>query len=291
MHHAVFLFCDGIRFKAGQKKESRELTADWIVIQPFRTILLSKTTKDVKDMLTKEQSQILKKELLRLQDELTTTEERTATDTPPQDEIGELSTYDNHPADMGTELYDRERDRALNEHASEELENVQVALQRMEEGSYGVCEVCGKVIPFERLEAIPYTRVCVEDAVKDVPDDRPVEDSLLKMANPDTFADRRSGIYEDPIDSFEDIAKSGTSETPSDFTGDHADYESLYDTSVSDESTEDIDVIAASDIDGEPAGFVRGDTTAAYEEELDDEGMESELGNIPYHRKDSYIDK
>lgn len=242
-------------------------------------------------MLTKEQTMTLKKELLRLQDDLTVTEERTTTDTAPQDEIGELSTYDNHPADMGTELYDREKDRALNEHASEEMEKVQTALKRMEEGTYGVCEECGKDIPFERLEAIPYTTVCVEDAVQEVPDDRPVENDLLKMAKPNTFADRREGIYEDPIDSFEAIAKSGTSESPSDFTGDHDNYEDLYDTNVEDESTEDIDVIAASDIDGEPAGYVRSDTTAEYEENLDDENLESELGDIPYRKRDSYVDK
>lgn len=242
-------------------------------------------------MLTKEQSAILKKDLLRLQDELTATESRTSMEESPQEEIGELSAYDNHPGDMGTELYDREKDRALNEHASEELEKVQKALLNMQEGSYGVCEVCGKKIPFERLEAIPYTTFCVEDAVQDVPNDRPVEDDLLKMANPNTFAERREGAYSDPIDSFEEIAKSGTSETPSDFVGDHADYDSLYDTAVEDESTEDIDVIATSDIDGEPSGIVRGDTTIEYEEELDETGLESELGDIPYHRKDSYTDK
>ncbi|MCM3757701.1 TraR/DksA C4-type zinc finger protein [Sporosarcina aquimarina] len=240
-------------------------------------------------MLTKEQTTTLKKELLRLQDELTMTEERTDVEESPQEAIGELSTYDNHPADLGTELYDREKDRALSVHATEELEKVQQALERMKEGSYGVCEKCGKEIPYERLEAVPYTTFCVDDAVQEVPEDRPVEDDLLKMANPNTFSDLHDGAYRDPIDSFEEIAKSGTSETPSDFVGDHDDYETLYDTSIEDEGTEDIDVIATSNLEGEPSGVIRGDTTLAYEEELDEEGLESELGDIPYHRKDSYI--
>lgn len=241
-------------------------------------------------MLTKEQTTTLKKELLRLQDQLTITEERTDVEESPKEEIGELSTYDNHPADMGTELYDREKDRALNVHASEELDKVQHALENLKDGSYGVCEKCGKEIPYERLEAVPYTTFCVDDAVQEVPEDRPVEDDLLKMANPNTFADRDEGAYKDPIDSFEEIAKSGTSETPSDFTGDHDDYESLYDTAIEDGSTEDIDVIATSNLEGEPSGIIRGNTTLAYEEELDEEGLESELGDIPYHSKDSYID-
>ncbi|WP_432352551.1 TraR/DksA C4-type zinc finger protein [Sporosarcina sp. A2] len=242
-------------------------------------------------MLSKEQLATLKKELIRLQNDLTVTESRTAVEESALDEVGELSSYDNHPADMGTELYDREKDRALHVHASDELEKVQQALENMKDGSYGVCEECGKEIPFERLEAVPYTTFCVDDAVQDIPEDRPVEDELLKMANTDTFAERRKGVYSDPIDSFEEIAKSGTSETPSDFSGDHADYDSLYDTSVNDESTEDIDVIATSNLEGEPSGIVRGDTTIAYEEELDEIGLESELGDIPYHKKDSYTDK
>ena len=242
-------------------------------------------------MLTKEQTLTLKKQLLHLQDELSTTENRTTVEESASDEIGELSAYDNHPADMGTELYDRQKDEALHQHATDSLEKVKEALGNMNDGSYGVCEVCEKDIPFERLEAVPYTTYCVEHAVQNIPEDRPVEDDLLKMANPNTFADRRDGAYEDPIDSFEEIAKSGTSETPSDFVGDHDSYDSLYDTSVEDESTEDIDLIAASEIDGTPAGIVHGDTTEVYEEELDEEGLESELGDIPYRRRDSYTDK
>ena len=46
-----------------------------------------------------------------------------------------LSAYDNHPADMGTELYEREKDFALEEHADSELNKVNAALQAMEEGT------------------------------------------------------------------------------------------------------------------------------------------------------------
>ena len=53
--------------------------------------------------------------------------------------------YDNHPADMGTELFEREKDIALNVHAGSELDKVDNALQAMEDGSYGKCEVCQKI--------------------------------------------------------------------------------------------------------------------------------------------------
>ena len=76
--------------------------------------------------------------------------------------VGELSAYDNHPADMGTELYDSEKDFALEEHADSELNKVNEALQAMEEGTYGKCKVCGTEIPYERLEVVPSTQFCVK---------------------------------------------------------------------------------------------------------------------------------
>ena len=76
--------------------------------------------------------------------------------------MGELSSYDNHPADEGTELYEREKDIALNEHYELELGNIDQALTAMENGTYGKCEICGKEIPLERLEALPNTTYCKE---------------------------------------------------------------------------------------------------------------------------------
>src|SRR5690625_6037438 len=74
-----------------------------------------------------------------------------------KDTTGELSSYDNHPADMGTELFERGKDVALNEHAEKELEEINSALHAIDEGTYGICVECGADIPFERLEAVPTT--------------------------------------------------------------------------------------------------------------------------------------
>ena len=46
------------------------------------------------------------------------------------------------------------------------LRKVEHALERIEAGKYGNCEVCGKPIPVERLEVLPYATLCVEDAAK-----------------------------------------------------------------------------------------------------------------------------
>ena len=240
-------------------------------------------------MLTDNQKDMLKSELLNLRKQLTKTEKETDIKESSQDEVGELSMYDNHPADMGTELYEREKDLALNTHATGEIDKVEQALEAMQEGTYGQCEVCAKDIPFERLEALPYTTYCIEHATeRAIPEDRPVEDDILIMANPNSFADRRDGIQRDSEDSFQEIAKSGTSETPSDFTGDHDDYNTLYDDKILDGAAEKMEEFVSTDITGETRGFVRSETSDQYEEELDEEGIESPLGDIPYHEKDSY---
>lgn len=57
---------------------------------------------------------------------------------------GELSSYDNHPGDDATELYEREKDLALNKHLEKEYEEIVEALERIHEGTYGTCSVCGK---------------------------------------------------------------------------------------------------------------------------------------------------
>lgn len=95
--------------------------------------------------------------------------------------IGELSVYDNHPADTGTAEYERGKDIALFEHIHQEYEDVLAALDRMEKGIYGICEVSGKEIPFERLQALPTARTTIEfSQEKEIARERPVEEDVLK---------------------------------------------------------------------------------------------------------------
>ncbi|UOQ84255.1 TraR/DksA C4-type zinc finger protein [Gracilibacillus salinarum] len=81
-----------------------------------------------------------------------------------EEEVGELTTFDNHPGDMGTELYEREKDQALNEHQESELNEIAHALAKIEEGTYHLCEECGKEINEDRLLALPETRFCIDHA-------------------------------------------------------------------------------------------------------------------------------
>ena len=84
------------------------------------------------------------------------------------DELGEIGSggTDNHLGDMASEMYDRELDEGLEEGAQQTLDEVQAALLRIEDGSYGVCEICGEPIGAQRLSAIPWTRYCIDDQRK-----------------------------------------------------------------------------------------------------------------------------
>ena len=76
--------------------------------------------------------------------------------------ISELSSLDQHQADVGTETFEREKDLSILEQIDAELADVEHALKRLDDGTYGTCEFDGKPIPEERLEAQPAARFCVE---------------------------------------------------------------------------------------------------------------------------------
>jgi RNA polymerase-binding transcription factor DksA len=82
-----------------------------------------------------------------------------------EEEIGELvsSSADNHLADTATETYDRELDEGLGVDAERLLGEIDAALGRIADGSYGRCVVCGNPIDEERLEAMPHATLCIED--------------------------------------------------------------------------------------------------------------------------------
>jgi RNA polymerase-binding transcription factor DksA len=75
----------------------------------------------------------------------------------------ELSSYDQHPADQGTETFEQEKALSILEQHQAELKDVLRAFKRLEEGAYGSCEACGEPIADARLEARPAARYCVED--------------------------------------------------------------------------------------------------------------------------------
>jgi RNA polymerase-binding protein DksA len=106
-----------------------------------------------------------KDELLELRARLTAAAEYVE---HADDNAGELNSPsgDQHIADHATDMFDRELDETLEENAEHVLHEIDDALERIEAGTYGVCAACGKPIPEERLAAVPYATLCIEDKRK-----------------------------------------------------------------------------------------------------------------------------
>jgi len=83
------------------------------------------------------------------------------------DELGDIVTAgDGNLGDTATATYDRELDESLGEGAQQTLRDIDDALRKIDDGTYGACEACGKPIGEDRLAAIPWARLCIDDQRK-----------------------------------------------------------------------------------------------------------------------------
>jgi len=131
--------------------------------------------------------------------------------------VGELSGYDNHPADLGSEMFERSKDLALKDNTRIQLVKVNDALQEIEAGLYGICSECGSSIPPERLDALPSTTLCIQCKSKgELPDlsPRPIEEYVIAppFGKPgDDLEDqvKPGGIGFDGEDAWQDVARFG----------------------------------------------------------------------------------
>ncbi|MEH7416870.1 TraR/DksA C4-type zinc finger protein [Neobacillus drentensis] len=213
-------------------------------------------------------------------------------DTSMREGVDELSLYDNHPADLATELFDRERDLALEEHKNKEREKINIALEAIENGTYGKCQVCGDEIPIERLEVLPSTLHCVNHSPETSGGDyRPVEEEILEPSTVNSFKRKPKDGVVDTEDSFKEVARFGTSETPSDLVGDYTSYNDLYNRGKNEESyVEDYESYSATDITGQQKTILPSRKMEEYKDLLDRKGIESKIGDIPYKERDDYLD-
>ena len=105
----------------------------------------------------------IKKRLLaeqeRLELELHELVERTA-NSGEMERATEISSYDDHPADLASETFEREKDLALESNITDLLSKVNTALEKLEEGSYGFCDACGIEIDARRLDFFPSASLC-----------------------------------------------------------------------------------------------------------------------------------
>lgn len=104
-----------------------------------------------------------KERLLQLRDAMVDSMAGVAQDTlRARAEGSEASAFGMHQADAGSDAYDRDFALSLLSQEQDALYEIDQALKRIELGTYGICEMCGKPIPHARLEAIPFTRFTVD---------------------------------------------------------------------------------------------------------------------------------
>lgn len=112
--------------------------------------------KRAKELLVREQS-----ELTELYERIS---ESSGLDVSVEEATGELTGVDQHLGDHATEMFEREKDQSIGQGLTRKLEEIEAALGRIDRGEYGACQVCGREISDERLEAVPATRFCREHA-------------------------------------------------------------------------------------------------------------------------------
>jgi len=88
--------------------------------------------------------------------------EKDALNQSQRDAAGDLSGYAFHIADMATDNFDREFNLGLASNEQESLNRIDTALRKIKEGTFGVCEICDKLIPQKRLLAMPYAFHCLK---------------------------------------------------------------------------------------------------------------------------------
>jgi len=115
------------------------------------------TKKEITDLQTR-----LVEERGELQTQLATLEEDTFATT--QSEMSGDVGLDDESADAGTATFEREKDLSIEQNVRDLLDKIERALKRIDEGTYGVCERCGKSIEKARIKALPYVDLCIKDA-------------------------------------------------------------------------------------------------------------------------------
>lgn len=178
--------------------------------------------------MNKQQQQQLYQQLMQEKQELEQRLSQTdnyGLESSMSDSIGELSGYDNHPADLGSEMFERGKDLALNDADEHRLDEIQAALKRMEKGEYGICKVCHQEIPFERLEAVPAAEYCIEHHPEQHSSiRRPVEEKVISYRQ--YFRDESDYNAYDGEDAWQEVEQYGTSNPP-DFFRDGRNYNEL----------------------------------------------------------------
>lgn len=115
------------------------------------------TKKEIGEMRVR-----LTEERVGLHEQLTTIEDQSFASTQ-SDMSGDVG-LDDESADAGTATFEREKDLSIENNVRDLIQKIDRALKRIDEGTYGVCDRCGKPIEKARVRALPYVDLCIKDA-------------------------------------------------------------------------------------------------------------------------------
>ena len=115
------------------------------------------TTQEIDELRSR-----LDAERQELAAQLTTIEDQAfaATQSDMSGDVG----VDDESADAGTATFEREKELSIEQNVRDLIQKIDRALKRIEDGTYGICEVCGKPIEKARIKALPYVDLCIKDA-------------------------------------------------------------------------------------------------------------------------------
>jgi RNA polymerase-binding protein DksA len=120
-----------------------------------------------RDMLTENEIRLFRQRLLALGSRVSRQREQLKDEAlrPVGGEAsGSFSDVPTHPADLGTHYFEEEVALGLVENEEQIIAEINAALERIEQGSFGRCEKCGREIAGQRLQAVPYARHCIDCA-------------------------------------------------------------------------------------------------------------------------------
>jgi len=125
----------------------------------------------------------LVEERVQLDTQLTTIETDSFASTQ-SDSSGDVG-LDDEPADAGTATFEREKDLSIENNVRDLLHKIDRALKRMDDGTYGICDICGKPIEKARVKALPYVDADNGGSVVDQP--KTLATAIATVKNVDTI--------------------------------------------------------------------------------------------------------
>ncbi len=119
----------------------------------------------MKNKFNKKELSVFRKTILKIKEKVAGDIKHISEDTlkkSQKDASGDISGYSYHMADVATDTYDREFSLGLASNEQKALYELDDALKRIDEGTFGICEECKCVMTKTRLKAVPYARLCVK---------------------------------------------------------------------------------------------------------------------------------